>query len=213
MEIPQVIRDLSAQIGEGCNATVSLAGSVLSVALGLFQSFGENEFNQNWIQPWFERNVYPLQEKDYALIFISLAASAALLAYVWDRFGDAALPLGLCGACLIVGTSLFITRNSVKTYFDEKAWEHLDRMKQAAEDITNLNQDFTMMTKEREELQSLNLTISKRISKGLTPKLKNSGTMHPRPILRRSGTFSTLTWQLWNSLSKGMPMTKPYWML
>ena len=41
----------------------------------------------------------------------------------------------------------------MKTYFDEKAWEHLDRMKQAAEDITNLNQDFTMMTKEREELQ------------------------------------------------------------
>lgn len=157
MEIPQVIRDLPAQIEEGWNATVdfalNLAGSVHSFALGRFQSFSEHDFNQNWIQPWFERNVYPLQEKDYTLIFISLAASAALLAYVWDRFGDAAIPLGLCGACLIVGTTLFITQSSLKTYFDEKAWEHIDQIKKAAEDITNLNQDFTEITKEREVLQ------------------------------------------------------------
>lgn len=54
MEIPQVIRDLQAQMEEGCNATadffaLSLAGFVDSVALVLFQSFSENDFNRNWI--------------------------------------------------------------------------------------------------------------------------------------------------------------------
>ena len=148
----QIIREIPAQLHHAWSGVTAIADNVRerisAIAVSAFDSCVPDS-----IKPWFERNIQPLNATDYLVLIIGLEVSLLLLGYGWLRYGNAALPLGLCAAGMIMGGCGIFCRKRVQRHFDEKAWEQIDLMRRAAHDITVTNQDFSALAKARAVLE------------------------------------------------------------
>lgn len=152
----QAIRDLPNHFQNGWNrgedAVSDILRHVVEIAAAKFDEWKHSDYVQQTIKPWFERNIRPLDQTDYLLLITGTALSALLLSFALTKYGVAALPLGLCAAGMMIGGCIILSSKRVQQHFDDNAWEHIDLMRRAANNLTSKNQDFAAYNKERAAL-------------------------------------------------------------
>lgn len=153
MQMIENLRELPVMLASDWNDAkefvLSIPSRVSSAVSGIFH----NERVEQWIKPWFDRHIKPLEKGDYLLMITVVAIAALALGCALLKFGVAALPLGLGAAGLIIGLCGFYLHKKVQQHFDDIAWEHLDQIRRSAHDITDKNQDFQEVVKERAALE------------------------------------------------------------
>lgn len=169
MYIPAFIRSIPSSVHQTCKG-ITTQGQSLHRHLTAYWKKKRDEYAQSALwqtygQPFYRRNIQPLDRTDVALMGSSLILATLVTKVALTSIGMAAfsLTLGL-DAFMIIG-AFSISRYRVRKHFDRIAWGHFNLIRKTAYATTYKNQNFATIAQYRAFLQQPEFSH-------LDPKLK-----------------------------------------